>query len=247
MVYGVGRHWPAHYLGIALDLDATVSPRRTPACDDFRFRVFTRPRPNADIWPKPPRSANGLAVIAAFGIRQRHDAYTPAPGLGSLSWEKAKMATRGRKASKRATAPKRAKPIQKPKSTALQFAGTKSRKPKSGKRESGKPKSETASLKDLLRAAEDRQTATADILKVIASSPSDVQQVFDAIVASANRLIGGFSTAVFHFIDNVAHLAAFTPTNPAADEVLKSSFPRPVAGFEPFNLAKRGQPISVPD
>jgi hypothetical protein len=34
----VGRHWPAHYLGIALDLDATVSPRRTPARDDVRFR-----------------------------------------------------------------------------------------------------------------------------------------------------------------------------------------------------------------
>ena len=41
----------------------------------------------------------------------------------------------------------------------------------------------------------ERQTATADILKVIASSPSDVQPVFDAIAASANKLIGGFSTA----------------------------------------------------
>ena len=47
----------------------------------------------------------------------------------------------------------------------------------------------------------ERQTATADILKVIASSPSDVQPVFEAIVASANRLIGGSSTAVFRFID----------------------------------------------
>src|SRR6476661_5528297 len=205
MVYGVGRHWPAHYLGIALDLDATVSPRRTPACDDFRFRVFTRPRPNADIWPKPPRSANGLAVIAAFGIRQRDDAYTPAPGLGSLSWEKPKMATRGRKASKRATAPKRAKPIQKPKSTALQSAGPKSRKPKSGKRETGKPKSETASLKDLLRAADDRQTATADILKVIASSPSDVQPVFEAIVNSAAKLFEPCSATITTLKDDKLH------------------------------------------
>src|SRR5262249_45738483 len=40
----------------------------------------------------------------------------------------------------------------------------------------------------------ERQTATADILKVIASSPSDVAPVFEAIVASANRLLGGFSS-----------------------------------------------------
>jgi GAF domain-containing protein len=60
----------------------------------------------------------------------------------------------------------------------------------------------------------ERQTATADILKVIASSPSDVQPVFEAIVASANRLIGGYATGVFRFIDGYGHLAAFTPINP---------------------------------
>src|SRR4051812_40275013 len=84
----------------------------------------------------------------------------------------------------------------------------------------------TAELSETLQ----RQTATADILKVIASSPSDVQPVFDAIAASANRLVGGFSTAVFRFVDETAHLAAFTPTNPAADAVLKSRFPRPITG-----------------
>ena len=88
----------------------------------------------------------------------------------------------------------------------------------------------------------ERQTATADILKVIASSPSDVQPVFEAIAASANRLIGGFSTAVFRFIDGVAHLTAFTPTTPEADEVLRSHFPRPVDGFEAAELAQQGRP-----
>ncbi len=41
-----------------------------------------------------------------------------------------------------------------------------------------------------------RQTATSDILKVIASSPSDVQPVFDAIAKSARRVIGAHSAIV---------------------------------------------------
>ena len=93
----------------------------------------------------------------------------------------------------------------------------------------------------------ERQTATADILKVIASSPSDTTPVFDAIAASANRLIGGFSTAVFRFIDGVAHLTAFTPTTPAADDVLRSHFPRPVEGFEAAEMAHEGKPRIVAD
>ncbi len=93
----------------------------------------------------------------------------------------------------------------------------------------------------------ERQTATADILKVIASSPSDAQPVFDAIATSAKRLIGGFSAAVFRFVDGLTHLTAFTPTTPAADEVFRATFPRPVEEFDPFQLAKFGRPVPIPD
>ena len=42
-------------------------------------------------------------------------------------------------------------------------------------------------------------TATAEILKVIASSPSDTTPVFEAIAGSAKRLLDAFSAAVFRF------------------------------------------------
>jgi two-component system NtrC family sensor kinase len=97
------------------------------------------------------------------------------------------------------------------------------------------------------RQALERQTATADILKVIASSPSDVQPVFEAIATNSKQLIGGFSTAVFRFVEGMAHLAAYTPISPAADEVLKASFPRPVADLPLFDLAKLGEVVQEAD
>jgi GAF domain-containing protein len=97
------------------------------------------------------------------------------------------------------------------------------------------------------REALERQTATADILKVIASSPSDAQPVFEAIAISANRLIGGFSSTVFRFIDGIAYLKAFTPTTPAADEILQATFPLPVADFPPFQMAQTGEVTQIPD
>jgi two-component system, NtrC family, sensor kinase len=73
-----------------------------------------------------------------------------------------------------------------------------------------------------LKEAREQQAATAEILKVIASSPSDVQPVFEAIAASANRLIGGFSCTVVRFIDGMAHLKAFTSLSRSSRAALKS-------------------------
>jgi GAF domain-containing protein len=107
-------------------------------------------------------------------------------------------------------------------------------------------RSVSGSSKDL-KEARAQQAATAEILKVIASSPSDVQPVFEAIAASANRLLGGFSTAVSRFIDGMVHLAAFTPVNPTADAVLRSTFPAPTAVLPAFVLAARGEPAQIAD
>ncbi|MEO6842699.1 MAG: GAF domain-containing protein [Bradyrhizobium sp.] len=106
---------------------------------------------------------------------------------------------------------------------------------------------ENARLFNETREALERQTATADILKVIASSPSDIQPVFEAIATSANRLVSGFSTTVFRFVDGLMHLKAFTPTNPAADELLQASFPRPLAEFPIFELVRDGRTMQFAD
>ncbi len=106
---------------------------------------------------------------------------------------------------------------------------------------------QNARLFNETREALERQTATAEILKVIARSPSDTTPVFEAIASSAKRLLGGFSTAVFRFLDGTVHLAAFTPTHPAADAALKADFPQPVENFEAFRLAQDGKPFPIPD
>ena len=52
----------------------------------------------------------------------------------------------------------------------------------------------------------ERQTATSDILKVIASSPSDVQPVFDVIVERAVRLCGARMGRVYRYDGDLIHL-----------------------------------------
>jgi two-component system, NtrC family, sensor kinase len=106
---------------------------------------------------------------------------------------------------------------------------------------------ENARLFNETQEALERQTATADILKVMAGSPSDVQPVFKAIAASANRLIGGFSTGVLRYANGAAHLAAFTPTDPAGDRVLQAAFPIPFAQFPPYQLVADGTAAQLPD
>jgi len=106
---------------------------------------------------------------------------------------------------------------------------------------------ENARLFNATQETLERQTATADILKVMAASPSDVQPVFDAIAANANRLIGGFSTAVLRYIDGAAHLAAFTPGDLEGDRVLQASFPVPFTQFPAYQLTAHGESAQLPD
>lgn len=106
---------------------------------------------------------------------------------------------------------------------------------------------QNARLFNETKEALERQTATAEILNVIASSPTDVQPVFDAIAASGHRLVGGFSTSVFSIVDDMLHLSAFTPTNPSADAALKASFPRPLSGETWNDRIRNGETVEISD
>lgn len=103
---------------------------------------------------------------------------------------------------------------------------------------------ENARLRGELAVARDRQNASAEILRTIAASPSDARPVFAAIASSSKRLLDGFSATVLQFIGDELHLVAFTPTSPEADEGLKASFPRKIADFPTFALARwRDDPV----
>jgi len=71
----------------------------------------------------------------------------------------------------------------------------------------------------------ERQTATAEILRVIASSPSDVQPVFDAIAQNATRICDGFMCGVFRFDGEYIHVAAHHAFSPDALKVLRGAYP----------------------
>jgi GAF domain-containing protein len=89
---------------------------------------------------------------------------------------------------------------------------------------------ENARLFNETKEALERQTATAEILKVIASSPSDVQPVFDVIATSARKLLNGHYANVVRRTDDVLNLVAHAPRSEAAEAELQRFFPAKVTG-----------------
>jgi GAF domain-containing protein/CheY-like chemotaxis protein len=78
-----------------------------------------------------------------------------------------------------------------------------------------------------LTVALEQQTATSEILRVISSSPTDVQPVFDVIVHSAVRLCDGVHAAVFRFDGELVHLAAHHNVTPEALVEFERVYPLP--------------------
>jgi GAF domain-containing protein len=94
----------------------------------------------------------------------------------------------------------------------------------------------------------EQQTATAEILRVISSSPTDVQPVFDTIVRSATQLCGADFGAVHRFDGTLLHLAAHYNVTPEGVQELHRLFPRPLdEGSISARVLRDGRPHQNPD
>src|SRR6516225_2043215 len=89
---------------------------------------------------------------------------------------------------------------------------------------------ENARLFDETKEALGRQTATADVLKVISESPTDVQPVFDIIAERAARLTGAEYGLVFRFDGEWVHVASSFGVDSDGVQDLLSRFPMRVDG-----------------
>src|SRR5262249_9801675 len=72
----------------------------------------------------------------------------------------------------------------------------------------------------------EQQTATSEILRVISSSPTDVQPVFDAIVTSSVRLCAAKFGAMFRFDGDMLNFVAHHNLDLAALKAYQSMLPR---------------------
>ena len=94
----------------------------------------------------------------------------------------------------------------------------------------------------------ERQTATSEILRVISSSPTDTQPVFDTIIRNAVRLSGAMWGSVSRveagFIDIVAH----HNMSPEQVERVRRLWPIPVDSTSPIaRAAATGDVLRIPD
>src|SRR5262249_15821723 len=103
------------------------------------------------------------------------------------------------------------------------------------------------SNRDLTKAL-DTQTATSDILRVISRSQTDVQPVFDTILASAIRLLTGYTGALTRLEGDQITLAALTSTDEPSDAAVKAAFPQRLLarGAHPQTVRDRA-PLNVAD
>jgi two-component system, NtrC family, sensor kinase len=89
----------------------------------------------------------------------------------------------------------------------------------------GGKETDAARLTRELKEERERQTATAEILRVIRTSPSDVQPVFETIVRNAVSLCGGLFANVFRFDGEQLHYVASHNVGPSYTNMIRAKYP----------------------
>ena len=99
-----------------------------------------------------------------------------------------------------------------------------------------------------LTEAQEQQTATAEILRVIASSPTDVRPVFDTIARNAMRLCQSAFSVVTRYDGELMHLAAHRHVTTEGVEFIQRIFPmRPTRATVSGRAVLEGSVVHVPD
>src|SRR5215831_10533572 len=84
-----------------------------------------------------------------------------------------------------------------------------------------------AKVEERLAEALEQHAATVEVLRVLSSSPTNSQPVFDTIASSAVRLCGARIATVFHFDGELIHLIAHHGYTPEALALRRELFPAP--------------------
>jgi two-component system NtrC family sensor kinase len=88
-------------------------------------------------------------------------------------------------------------------------------------------KTEVESLRRAVTESLEQQTATSEILRVISSSPRDIQPIFAAIASTAVQLCGARIATVFRYDGELIHLIAHHGYTAEALELRRGLFPAP--------------------
>jgi GAF domain-containing protein/CheY-like chemotaxis protein len=107
---------------------------------------------------------------------------------------------------------------------------------------------ENARLFNETRQALEQQTASAQVLKVISESPTNVRPVFDAIAERAMKLCEAMIGAVATFDGERVHLASYRGTTLEAEAAMRAAFPMPLGRRATLARAIQDRaPVQVPD
>ncbi len=107
---------------------------------------------------------------------------------------------------------------------------------------------ENTRLLNELRESLEQQTATADVLRVISSSPGELQPVFDAMLDNAVRICEAKFGVMFRFDGDECDSVAMHNLPASVDELLRKLGPRkPTPGSDLDLVSRSKQPVHTAD